>query len=358
MLAHPAAGHTGQPGSGPPVTAGSEERSDRRSTKGPEMRRPRALATAVLFGLALALVLALTACNRSPRAGAPRAGADAAPAFGGGYPRFTGTDGLVALFGTPDLGVGTHRISYVLTDARGLVTAPATQVATYRVTGSTREAAPVETREARFTAFPGSARGLYVTELRFDRAGAWALEVTVPHTAGTGSAAGGDAHVTVRIEVPERPSAPDIGASAPASHNRTLRNVASVHALSTAPDPDPALYETTIAEALAVHQPLVVVFTSPGFCTTPLCGPQVEVLTALRERYGARARFIHVDLFENPQEIQGDLARARRTPLLAEWGLHTDEWTFVVGADGRVAARFEAFAPLEEVEPALQRVLR
>ena len=45
------------------------------------------------------------------------------------------------------------------------------------------------------------------------------------------------------------------------------------------------------------------------------------------------------------------------TPILEEWGLHTDEWTFVVNADGVVVARFEAFAPLAEVEAALAAVL-
>lgn len=317
------------------------------------MRRPPAPPTALrsaLLPAAVLLALALTACGTAQPTAA-RPAANATPAFGGGYPRFTGTDGLIAILGTPDLGVGTHRISYVLTDAQGLISVPMTQLASYRVSGGTREATPAETREARFALFPGSARGLYVSELRFDRAGTWDLEVAVPRAGTT------ETRVTMRIVVPERPSAPDIGAAAPASRNRTLRDAASVQALSTAVTPDPALYTTTIAEALAAHQPLVVVFTSPGFCTTPLCGPQVEVLSTLRERYGEQARFIHVDLFENPQEIQGDLARARRTPLLEEWGLRSDEWTFVVGADGRVAARFEAFAPLDEVDAALQRVL-
>ena len=56
--------------------------------------------------------------------------------------------------------------------------------------------------------------------------------------------------------------------------------------------------------------------------------------------------FIHVDLYENPLEIRSmGLGVAIETPLLREWGLRTPEWTFIVGADGLVAGRFEAFAP-------------
>ncbi|TAJ19251.1 MAG: hypothetical protein EPO65_07305 [Dehalococcoidia bacterium] len=134
-------------------------------------------------------------------------------------------------------------------------------------------------------------------------------------------------------------------------------DVASLAELTTSTEPDGALYRTRIAEALSAGRPFVVVFASPAFCTTPLCGPQVEDLGAIAKQYAGRAEFIHVDLYENPHEIKGDLSHARRSPLLKEWGLETDEWTFVIGSDGRVAARFEAYAPRAEVEAALQSVL-
>jgi hypothetical protein len=134
---------------------------------------------------------------------------------------------------------------------------------------------------------------------------------------------------------------------------RTVDDVETMAELSTGHEPDPALYELTIAEALDRERPLVVVFASPAFCTNALCGPQVEVLSELAAAYGDRVDFVHVDLYENPHEIQGDLSRAVRTPVLAEWGITTDEWTFVVDAEGRVAARFEAFVTHEELQASL-----
>ena len=160
------------------------------------------------------------------------------------------------------------------------------------------------------------------------------------------------------VQVAEQTHAPDVGDVVPASANRTLADVATVYELSTGAEPDPKLYEQTIAEALEEGRPLVVVFASPGFCTNALCGPQAEVLSILRERYADDANFIHVDLYENPEEIRTQgLDIAIETPLLMEWGLETAEWTFIIDADGIVTHRFEAFVAESELEPALLEVI-
>jgi hypothetical protein len=39
---------------------------------------------------------------------------------------------------------------------------------------------------------------------------------------------------------------------------------------------------------------------------------------------------------------------------MAEWGLVTEPWTFVVGADGRVARRYEGLVAEDEIVGALE----
>ena len=194
-------------------------------------------------------------------------------------------------------------------------------------------------------------RGIHSIELTFDRAGAWGLEVSLPRSDGS------TVQISFSFPVREQTRAPAVGQPALRSHSRTLRDVDSLAELSTGREPEPALYELSLSEAIVQSRPLVVVFASPAVCTNALCGPQVEVLSELAARYGERANFIHIDLYENPHEIRGDLDRAVWTPILAEWGLETDEWIFVVDARGIVAARFEAFVTREELEAALLRVL-
>ena len=303
----------------------------------------------VIVLLAALAVVWATACGDGSTA-AVQTPTGAGSALGGGYPEHRDAgSGISVILGTPDLAVGRHRVAFVLSDAEGLVRLPLVRVASYAPGAADT---PAESASAQFYEFPLGVRGIFVATLEFDRPGEWQLDVQVPRPDGTVP--------TLRFpfEVAERTRAPAVGDPAPRSTSRTLDDVDSIEDLSTGVDPDPAVYALSIDEALDLGRPLVVVFASPGFCTNALCGPQAEMLTELREVYAADANFIHVDLFENPQELRaGDLDVAIRTPLLAEWGLATDEWTFIVGADGRITHRFEAFTPRAELEPALRSVL-
>ena len=194
------------------------------------------------------------------------------------------------------------------------------------------------TATARFREWPLGSRGAYATEIEFDRPGAWRLDLSV----GAGSA-------SIEIEVAEESAIVDIGGLPPFAANKTLANVESVEQLTSDPTPDPELYTTTIPQALIAGRPAVVVFATPALCTSPTCGPQVDTVSRLRERRPEQASFIHVEVYDNPADIQGDLANAVYSPLVDAWGFTTapnwfnESWTYVLGADGRVTARFEGF---------------
>lgn len=272
--------------------------------------------------------------------------------FSGGYPTYDDAElGLLVVFGTPDLGAGTSRVSFAIFDDVGLVSEPTLDVTTrFYPDGAEGAFEEVEDARLQFRPFPEGGRGIYTGDLRLDRAGLWAFDVTVPRPDGA-------MQLVFPVQVAEEAAAPQVGEAAPASDSRTVEDEPDLQELTTGSEPDPRLYQTSIADALAQGVPFVVTFASPAYCTNALCGPQVEVLSELADEHGDAATFIHVDLYENPTEIRGDFALARRTPVLREWNIHTDEWTFVVDADGIVAARFEGFAPRDEVEAALRAVL-
>jgi hypothetical protein len=148
-----------------------------------------------------------------------------------------------------------------------------------------------------------------------------------------------------------------VGQNAPPSASRTLTSEGNIAKLTTGSHRDPELYQYSIAEALERDRPLLIVFASPAFCTNAVCGPQVEIASELREVYGDQVDFVHIDLYSNPHEIQGDLSLARLTPLLKEWGLSSQEWTFIVDSNGIVTHRFENFAPKPELIEALDQAV-
>ncbi|MCY3568487.1 MAG: thioredoxin family protein [Chloroflexi bacterium] len=262
-----------------------------------------------------------------------------------GYPVYVSDDGYVISLGTPDLSLGSHRISVVIEGPVGLVEFPAISVT------ATPESAPDQVQEAiaRFSRFPDGVRGFHVTSIDFTRSGRWSLILHIPSEQGFDD-------IGLAVDIPDDTSAPSVGDAAPASASRTLLDVPNIADLSTGETPDPGLYLISVADALEADKPFVVVFASPGFCTNAFCGPQAEVLSEVREQHGDAANYIHIDLYENPEQVRlGE--EPIETPILEEWGLHTDEWTFVVNADGVVVARFEAFAPFDEVEAALATLL-
>ena len=260
-------------------------------------------------------------------------------------------EGLQAILGTGDLGVGTNRFGFVMTSQTGFVTEPTTKLTTRFVPDRGDESDVVQRATAYFQPWPYGNRGMYAGELEFDRAGTWRVEIEVVAQDGFPAVA------DLIVEVGESTAAPNVGEPAIRSVTRTLEDVGSLAELSTGSQQDEDLYRTTLAAAIDSGMPTVVVFASPAFCTNAVCGPQVEVLKELKELYKDDANFVHVDFYDNPHEIQGDLDRARISPAVTEWSLPSIEWTFVIDGNGTVTARFEGFATLSEVEAALKPLL-
>lgn len=250
-----------------------------------------------------------------------------------------------------DLSLGPNRLAFAVLRDGNTVSLPEVTVASvFPAEGSSGTVR--QTASARFRKWPFGDIGVYTTQLDFDQAGTWGLVVDVPRSSGPSERA------LVELSIKERSDTPAMGSQAPLSKNKTAGDVNSLEELTTARTPDPDLYQMTIAQAISTGKPLVVTFSTPAFCTTATCGPQVEELSALKDLYAGRANFIHVEIFDNPHKIQGDLSAAKTVAAAEEWGLPTEPWTFIVDQRGRVAAKFEAFTTGSEIEEALVRLLQ
>ena len=259
--------------------------------------------------------------------------------------------GIQAILGTGDLGVGLSRVGFVLTSPAGFVTEPGATVFSKYFATADSQGELKEVTQAIFQQWPYGNRGLFTTWLNLDVAGRWGIDVAVEGPDGSLQ------KVELSFDVLASPSAPAVGSAAVLSKNKTIADVETLDQLSTGSLQDPDLYQTTIADAVTSDLPTVVVFTSPAFCQNAVCGPQVDVLQELKNEYKGQGNFIHVDFYDNPVEIQGDLSRARLSPAVLEWNLPSIEWTFVIDSEGIVSDRFEAFATFMEVEAAFQREL-
>ena len=307
------------------------------------LRRLRHPARSVLPALAAPVIVLALACGSASVPSSTPTPTLAEPA----------SRGIEPILATTVLRVGTQRVAFLLASEEALIQAPE---ATVQSTFLGARDASGETRQATFRLWPYGVRGAYNTELTFDRPGPWRLDITVD-----GEEMSGETQLVV--DVAERVAVPEIGTIAPLSRTKTLSSVSRIQELTSDFTPDPDLYQLTIAEAVIGAKPVVIVFATPAFCSSPTCGPQVDTVSELKDRHKGEANFIHVEIYDNPDEVQGDLSRAVVTPVVDEWGLSTipdwsnESWTFLIGSDGRIVQRYEGFVTLEEMSEALSTVL-
>lgn len=262
-------------------------------------------------------------------------------------------DTLRLALATSDLAVGDNRIVFGVIDAQaGAIRDASVQVSTFYLPPGEAQQGPIESVDAVFRAWPVSPRGVYTTQLRFDRAGEWGIGVVAASPDSVERTA------SARVQVKPQSATPPIGVPAPASVSKTLADVDDISQLTTDVDPDAELYAATIADALTDGKPLLVSFSTPAYCQTATCGPQLDVIKRIKADYDSAVTFIHIEVYDNPHEIDGDLNRAVISPTLTEWGLPSEPWTFVIDGTGIVRAKFEAFTTREELEAALRAVMR
>ena len=200
------------------------------------------------------------------------------------------------------------------------------------------------------THFHVNFRGVYVVdEIELAEPGVWQAAFDAVTASGTELAVG-----PVAFRVVREAAAPNVGERVPATENPTIHDVASFAELSTRAVQD-GMHEVSVAQALAMTRPFVVVFASPAFCVSAMCGPVTDAIAELQERFAGRAAFIHIEPWDlDTARNEGRLVRG---PVMEEWRLLTEPWTFVVGPDGRVVKRFEGLVTGGEVEAALEPLL-
>ena len=191
---------------------------------------------------------------------------------------------------------------------------------------------------------PGE-RGLYVGEATFDEPGTWGAEVDIE---------GDGIDETVRtktFEVVQNSVTPALGAKVPASDTPTLADTKDLATITTDAHPDRRFYRTSIAQAVRAREPFVVVFATPKFCTSAVCGPTLDIVKDVARGF-RDLTFIHVEVYTNLD----DPSNLKVVPSVEEWGLPTEPWVFVVDERGRVAAKFEGTVARGELRDALNEL--
>jgi hypothetical protein len=258
-------------------------------------------------------------------------------------------DDVAVVPGTANHEPGDVRVSFLVVDAQGAVVA----LPTARVwVGNSLDSPPFLEREAKLEriGLPGGdeadATHIFVATLPLTRPGKYWLLAEPQGGAEKVQALG-------NVVVVAEDDAPDVGDRAIASETPTLSSTGrDLASLTTRTPPDESLLRYSVADSLEAKVPFVVTFATPKFCSSRTCGPVVDVVEEVSRRFeGETVRFIHVEVFEDNDPAKGF------NRWMREWHLPTEPWTFLVGADGTIAARFEGTVSALELERAVREQL-
>jgi hypothetical protein len=259
-------------------------------------------------------------------------------------------ESVALILGSTDFSTGDVRVSFLVVNKRGRVIAPPkAHVWIARAIA----AVPFRQTTARLenVGLPGVSRdvpvkALYVVHLRVPSAGTYYLlarPVGGVHIGALG-----------QIVVNQHSSTPEVGEKAYPSKTPTLASAhGRVAQLTTRTPPDRALLRYSVKDSLAANVPFVLTFATPRWCSSRTCGPVVDVVDAARRRFaGDGIRFIHVEIYA------GNDPRKGFNRWYKEWHLTSEPWTFLVGANGRIKAKFSGSVSTRELDAAIQRYLR
>jgi hypothetical protein len=199
-------------------------------------------------------------------------------------------------------------------------------------------------------------RAVWYYDATFNAAGNWSAVVTVTPP--------GKPAESSELDLPVKAtgSAIRVGAMAPSTPTPTSATAGGVLAsITTDPSPDPRFYQLSEDQALAQHKPFVLVFATPAFCTSRVCGPTLDVVKAVAKTEPDMS-FIQVEPYlmhyanGSLQPILDANNNLQANPATTAWGIQTEPWVYVVDGTGTVTASYEAVVVPADLTAAIDKV--
>ena len=193
------------------------------------------------------------------------------------------------------------------------------------------------------TSDPDAATVVYVTDLDFTSEGEWRIAALIKEDGET------TATLLPSAVVGEFARVPRPGDRAPSIHTPTAADAGNDLAEITTRIPPDTQNQADFADVLG-KEPAVLLFATPQFCQSRVCGPVVDVAEQVKEEYGEEAEFIHMEIFNDNDPGKGV------RPQVRAFHLPSEPWLFVIDRQGTIRTAIEGAFGVERLTEAVEEV--
>jgi hypothetical protein len=191
---------------------------------------------------------------------------------------------------------------------------------------------------------PDAAGVVYSTELNFPGDGEWRIAAMIREEGELKGA------LLAAVVVGEFAKVPKPGQKAPVIHTPTAQDAGGDLSKITTRIPPDSQNKVDYADALG-KEPIVLLFATPQFCQSRVCGPVVDVAEQAKHEYGDKAAFIHMEIYN-----ENDPGKQVR-PQVRAFHLPTEPWLFTIDRQGIVRDAVEGAFGLKLMHEAVDKAI-
>lgn len=201
--------------------------------------------------------------------------------------------------------------------------------------------------ESRTTAEdPEAARVVYSAQVPLPERGQWRLAALIKEGDEIGAVT-----QLPSVAAGEFNEVPRVGQRAPLIHTPTPQDVEGHLSKISSQIPPDSQNEVDYAEALG-KEPILLLFTTPKFCQSRVCSPVVDVAEQAQAKFGGRARFIHMEIYDytDPNHLTVQ-------PQVRAFHLPEEPWLFAIDREGVVRAAIQGGFGTETMNEAVEKAV-
>jgi hypothetical protein len=193
------------------------------------------------------------------------------------------------------------------------------------------------------TSDPDAATIVYTTDVDFPSNGEWRVAALIKQ--------GGETVATLlpSASVGEFKGIPKVGQKAPKIHTPTPADVGGDLSKITTRIPPDTQNRVDYADVLD-KEPIFLLFATPQFCQSRVCGPVVDVAEQVKEQFDDKAAFIHMEIYKDNDPSKGV------RPQVRAFHLPSEPWLFAINRKGVIQAVVEGAFGVERMTKVVEEV--